>query len=280
MTESASPVNSSDLAGAVPDDRPVYKTAAEGELRLHVFRSVAAAGAAPGIVFFFGGGWLNGTPEQFYPHCRYLARRGMVAAAAEYRVEAKHGTPPSACVEDGKAALRYMRAHASELGLDAGKLAAGGGSAGGHVAAAAALCDGFDGDDADSPVSSRPDALVLFNPVFDNGPNGWGHERVRDSWRTISPLHNIDAAAPPTTVFLGTADPLIPVATAQDYSQRMVACGRRCDLHLYEDQPHGFFNFRDGANPYFNRTLTTADRFLASLDYLAGEPLLAALPEE
>ena len=71
-------------------------------------------------------------------------------------------------------------------------------------------------------VSSRPDALVLFNPVFDNGPGGWGHNRVKKRWREISPMHNITASAPPTTVFLGSQDKLIPVATAHAYQARML----------------------------------------------------------
>lgn len=263
------------LGAAAPDESVVFKRVGEVELRVHLFFPEQRPTAAPGIVFFFGGGWVGGAPGQFYPHCRYLAARGMVAAAAEYRVEQRHNTPPSACVEDGKSALRYLRGHAQELGIDPQRLAAGGGSAGGHVAAAAALCPGFDGEGDDLSVSPRPDALVLFNPVFDNGPDGWGHERVRDYWRQISPLHNIVTGAPPTVVFLGTEDPLIPVATAEEYLRRMAEVCSRCELHLYEGQPHGFFNFREGNNPYFLQTLTTADRFLASLGYVEGKPVLS-----
>lgn len=267
------------LAGldrAAPDEQRVFKRVGDIELRLHLFFPQPRPQAAPGIVFFFGGGWVNGTPTQFYPQCRYLARRGMLAVSAEYRVEHKHGTPPAACVEDGKSALRYLRGHAAELGLDPRRLAAGGGSAGGHVAAAAANCPGFDAAGEDLEVSARPDALVLFNPVFDNGPGGYGHARVKEYWKEFSPLHNIDDSTPPTVVFLGTKDDLVPVETAKEYQRRMEEKGRRCDLHLYEGRAHGFFNATNGDD--YTRTVIEMDRFLRSLGFLEGEPTLSLEP--
>ena len=143
------------------------------------------------------------------------------------------------------------------------KIAAGGGSAGGHVAAATATAVGFEGEGEDLEVSSRPNALVLFNPVFDNGPTGFGHDRVKAYWEKISPMHNITEETPPTIVFLGTKDKLIPVETAEDYKRRMEAVNQRCDLHLYDDQPHGFFN-----KAKYEETLAAMDSFLVSLGYL------------
>ncbi len=129
----------------------------------------------PAIVFFHGGGWNAGGPSQFFNQFRHLASRGMMAISAEYRLGKKHGTTPRECVQDGKSALRWVRSHAAQLGIDPDLLAAGGGSAGGHVAAAAALIEGFNETDEDLTVSCRPNTLVLFNPVIDNGPNGYGH---------------------------------------------------------------------------------------------------------
>ena len=65
----------------------------------------------------------------------------------------------------------------------------------------------------------------MFNPVFDNGPNGYGHSRVKEYWKEISPMHNIDEKSPPTIVFLGSKDQLIPVATAEEYKSQMEAKG-------------------------------------------------------
>ena len=126
-------------------------------------------------------------------------------------------------------------------------------------------------------ISSRPNALVLFNPVFDNGPTGYGHERVRDYWQEFSPMHNIDDATPPAVVFLGTNDILIPMQTALEYKRLMEENGRRCDLHLYEGQDHGFFNYAN--REYYTKTVIEMDRFLASLGYLQDEPTLQNKPD-
>jgi acetyl esterase/lipase len=165
--------------------------------------------------------------------------------------------------------MRWVRKHAAKLGIDANKLAAGGGSAGGHVAAACGTVKGFNEEGEDTSVSCRPNALVLFNPVFDNGPEGYGYDRVKEYWQQFSPMHNIDKDTPPTVVFLGTKDKLIPVATAKKYKELMEKAGGRCDLQLYKDQPHGFFN-----KARYYETLLEADRFLTSLGYLKGEPTL------
>lgn len=254
-----------------PDKIIEFKQVGDVQLNLHIFNPAGhqATDQTPAIVFFFGGGWNGGSPSQFYNQSEYLASRGMVAIAAEYRINKTHGTEPSACVEDGKSALRWVRAHAAELGIDPAHLAAGGGSAGGHVAAATALAPGFDALGDDLSISCRPDALVLFNPVFDNGPDGYGHDRVKAYWQDFSPMHNISVAAPPTIVFLGTKDKLIPVATAEEYKERMETAGTRCDLHLYPEQPHGFFN-----KARYTETMIETDKFLGSLGYLTGSPTL------
>lgn len=253
-----------------PDAKLVYKTVGEVKLKLHTFYPAnhKPGEKRPCIVFFFGGGWRGGTPKQFYPHCKHLAAKGMVAYSAEYRVSSKHKTTPKECVKDGKSAVRWIRQHAEQLGIDPQRVAAGGGSAGGHVAAAAGTLKKFDEKGEDLSVSSRPDALVLFNPVYDNGPGGYGHDRVKDYWQDISPLHNIDARTPPTIVFMGTRDQHVPQQTAIKYRDLMHEAGRRCELYLYEGQPHGFFNYRGGSNRYYDETVEQMDRFLSSLGYL------------
>ncbi len=251
-----------------PDKSLVYKTVGEVELKLHVFdpEGHMASDKRPAIVFFFGGGWVGGSPSQFYPHCEHLAARGMVAISAEYRVKGQHKTTPRECVNDGKSAIRWVRQHAVELGIDPERVLAGGGSAGGHVAAATGTTKTFEEAGEDLTISSVPAALVLFNPVFDNGPGGYGHDRVQEYWQDISPMHNISETTPPTIVFLGTRDKHVPVETANTYKRLMEEKGRRCDLHLYEGQPHGFFNY--GNAEFYQKTIDEMDRFLESLGFL------------
>ena len=251
-----------------------YKQVEDTKLFLHVFnpKDHKASDRRPAIVFFFGGGWNGGTPKQFEPHCTYLASRGMVAITAEYRVKSRNKTTPFECVKDGKSAIRWVRANAVKLGVDSKRVAAGGGSAGGHVAAATGNCLGLEEEGENLKVSSKPDVLVLFNPVYDNSSKGYGHDRVKPRWKEISPMHNIRKGAPPTIVFLGTKDKLIPVSTAQEYEKRLVAVGSRSELHLYEGATHGFFNKSKG--DAYPDTVIKMDDFLNSLGWLKGEPTI------
>jgi acetyl esterase len=238
----------------------VYKTIGETTLFLYVFnpKDHQQSDKRPAAVFFFGGGWNGGTPTHFEHHCRYLSSRGMVAMVADYRVKSRQGTTPKECVMDGKSAIRWIRSNAMKLGVDPNRIAAGGGSAGGHVAAATGTVKGMEQPEEDTSISSQPNALLLFNPVYDNSPKGYGYSRVKDVFPQISPMHNIKKETPPTIVFLGTKDSLIPVATAKEYKKRMETVGRRCDLHLYDGQPHGFFNY--GNQKYYLDTVGKIDR--------------------
>lgn len=241
-------------------ERVVYRTASQGELALDVFAPEGDGGPAPALVFFFGGGWKSGTTTQFHPHCAHFAARGAWCACAEYRVSERHGTTPWESVEDAVTALRYVRTHAGSLGVDPARIVAAGGSAGGHLAACTAFVDGGE---------ERPAALVLFNPVIDLSPERYTQVGAGERRLAISPLHHVGADLPPTCLFLGDRDHLIPAASAADYRERMTAVGVRCDLHSYGGQAHGFFNFEDGGNPYFRDCLLAADGFLTGLGILA-----------
>lgn len=264
--------------GFIPDETIVFKTVPGKvtDLKLHLFfpEGYDTGKPYPAIVLFFGGGWNGGTAAHFFIQAQYLASRGMVTICPDYRTRSSHGVLPYQCVEDGKAAMRYVRQHAGKLGIDPNRIAAGGGSAGGHVAAATATLDRFDVG-RDLHISCVPNALVLFNPVYDNGPDGYGYDRVKDYWEVFSPMHNIDRDHPPTIVLLGDEDNLVPVSTAEAYQQQLQELGIRSELHVYPGAPHGFFNWNRDKTPdkeLFVATLTAADSFLASLGFLEGKP--------
>ena len=250
--------------------KQTYKNIGEVTLQLHLFLPPGhqPTDKKPAIVFFFGGGWNGGSPSQFYRQSWYLSQRGMVAACAEYRIKSKHQTTPKECVADGKSAVRFLRKNAAKFGIDPDKIVAAGGSAGGHVAAATATVTKINEPGEDTSVSAVPNALVLFNPVLDNGPEGWGHDRVKDYWKDISPMHNVTKGIPPSLFMLGDEDKLIPVATGTQFQKVVQEAGGRCDLNVYPKQPHGFFNTGES----FRSTLDATDRFLASLGYLEGPP--------
>ena len=141
----------------------IYKKVGDAELRLFVFKPVGwmATDKRPAAVFFFGGGWSIGNPSQFTEHCKFLADRGMVAITADYRVKSRHNATGSDCVADARDAVGWVRENAGRLGIDPMRLGAGGGSAGGHIAA----CLGTVGLGKEEFQNSIPNALFLFNPA-------------------------------------------------------------------------------------------------------------------
>lgn len=226
----------------------------------------------PAIVFFFGGGWTKGDINQFTPHANYFSKRGLVCFLVDYRVTSRHQSTPFESLKDAKSAIRYIRQNAATFHIDTSKIVASGGSAGGQLAAAAALIEGYNDDSDNVSISSKPNALVLFNPAIDNGPGGVGHERIGDAYKNFSPLHNIKKGAPPTIIFQGTNDHLIPVETVKYYQTIMRKVESRCELFLYEGEEHGFFNYNKLEN--YKTTVTEADNFLQSLDYLKKDPII------
>lgn len=247
----------------------VFKKSGGFELKMDIYYppGYSKGKKYPAIVFFFGGGWRSGGLGQFEPHALHFAKLGMVCFIPEYRVSSRHNTSPIDALTDTKSAIRFIRANAKVFSIDEGKIVAAGGSAGGHLAAAAALTEKFNDEADDLTISSKPSTLVLFNPVIDNGPGGYGFERIGELYKDFSPLHNITEGAPPTLIMVGTKDNLIPVETVSYYKKVMEKVGSRCDLVLYEGEEHGFFNFNRNPNKY-PETLREMEAFLVSLKLL------------
>jgi len=269
---------------AYPPEMPgaraeVYRSTEAIDLKAWVFEPAGhrSGDARPAIVFFFGGGWNGGSPGQFRPQATYLAERGMVAIVADYRVRSRQGTLANVAVSDARAAIRWVRSNADRLGVDPDRIAAGGGSAGGHLAAMTATWPGD--DDTQTHVGSAPDALVLFNPVLITAPYpGQSDEEAKKFEKlrarlgakpeSMSPYHNVRAGLPPTLVFHGKNDKTVPYRHAQLFTEAMIAAGNRSQLVGYADQGHGFFNpNRDGGVPHWD-TIRRMDEFLITLGWL------------
>lgn len=260
-----------DFKGAATAE--VYKKASGDDLWIYRFDPEGhdpKKDKRPAVVFFFGGGWNGGAVTQFEQHSKYLASRGMVAFVADYRVKSRQKTEPNACVADGKSAIRFVRENAERFGIDPDRIAAGGGSAGGHVAATTGICDGLDDPaEKDSKISSKANALLLYNPVYDNSPKGYGNSRVTEWFPAISPAHNITKDDPPTITFLGSKDSLIPVATAKKFDADLKTVGVKSEAHIYEGESHGFFNENKSPKSFLDTVLKT-DAFLVALGWLEG----------
>ncbi|RPH76737.1 MAG: alpha/beta hydrolase [Nitrospiraceae bacterium] len=265
----------------------VYKTIGDVKLNMYVYLPAdhKPTDKRPAIVFFFGGGWQSGTPQQFEKHCEYLASRGMVAMTADYRVGSRHGAKVVDCVRDAKSAIRWARKESQRLGIDPNRLAAGGGSAGGHLAAACGVIKGLEEASEGTSISSVPNALVLFNPVLvlvsidgsakvdEKKFSDW-QKRMGVPPKEVSPYHHVTANAPPTIIFHGQADSTVPFRTVEAFTKAMQNAGNRCELVGYPDQQHGFFNYGRGDDKFFRQTTRKMDEFLTSLGYLSGSPTL------
>jgi acetyl esterase/lipase len=242
---------------------------AELEMVVHFPPGWKESDKRAGIVFFFGGGWENGTIRAFEPQAEYLASRGMVAARADYRVKSRHGVTPRECVEDARSALRWFRQNAASLGVDPERIVASGGSAGGHIAACTTLMPPSQPNGETAKVSCKANALVLFNPVLHFGPQIL--QRIGNDeaiGKAISPTLHLAKDSPPTLLFFGTDDWLFK--QGEEFMQRSKELGQRSELFTAEKQGHGFFN----RSPWREKTLQRTDEFLVSLGYLQGKPTI------
>jgi acetyl esterase/lipase len=266
-------------AAPAPDggERHVYKKAGDAELPLYVYKppGLKADAKSPAIVFFFGGGWTGGSPGQFERQCKHFASRGMVAVTVDYRVSSRYQVKIEDCIEDAKSAMRWVRGHAEELGVDPDRIASGGGSAGGHLGACVAVIDEFDATSDNLKLSAKPNAMVLFNPALALARDArmserylaridisGGGGRLHGSREKASPLTYASTKQAPCIMFFGTADDLLEGAVL--YQKDSEKAGNACKIVTYQGQGHGFFN----RGEYYDLTLAEADKFLVSLGWL------------
>lgn len=271
LAASAVTVQAADSPSASPTKSFVYKKTKQADLEIvvHYPPGWKQTDKRPAIVFFFGGGWTGGTIGQFEPQAIYLAKRGMVAARADYRVKSRHGVTPKECVEDAKSAVRWIRQNAAKLGVDPDRIVAAGGSAGGHIAACTAFTPGLEAVGEDAKISSKPNALVLFNPVLRFSGIPQLMQRIGNDealGKAISPTLHLKKNGPPTLIFFGTADRLS--AMGDEFVKKSKELGHRAELFTAEGQRHGFFN----RPPWLEKTTQRMDEFLVSIGYLAANP--------
>ena len=259
----------SDLAFPGPaDQRP---------LRLYRPARGSAAGPAPVLVFFHGGGWVVGDLDSHDHLCRYLAAEaGVAIVAVDYRLAPEHRFP--AAFDDAVAATRWVARNAATLDLDAARIAVGGDSAGGNLAAGVALAlrgelplaqqlliypaVDFTADNAS--LRDNASGYMLTTRAMDQFADWYlGDPALKRDWRA-SPARAADhAGVAPATVITAGYDPLRDEALA--YVETLRAAGVAVAARNYPDMIHGFA--RMGGK------LDTARE---ALDYAAAE-LRAAL---
>ena len=299
------PLLAIDFTGLMKDDlspkKIVYKTVGNEPISLNVFlpSDWKPGEKRPAAVWIHGGAWVAGDAQGFFPQARYFANRGMVGVSLDYRLLGKDATHLRDCISDCKSAIRYLRQHAAELGIDPQRIAVLGDSAGGHLAACLALVDGCDDPQDDLTFSPAPNAMVLCNGVLDlTGPK-WIHyaiggEAVKKNSpeslaaptaedeanaQKVSPLYLVKAGLPPTLVMQGLEDKIVEPQQATHFTDKMKAAGNRCDLVLIEHARHAFICVKYTASEAdVVEQMKTIDRYLASLGYITGAPTLELSP--
>lgn len=258
-----------------PGKEFVYKKSGGKDQKLEVYFPAGwepKGKKVPGVLLFHGGGWGGGNLEQFRYACRYFASRGLVAATANYRMlnnEERAALPAGesfkrVCVTDGRSAIRWMKQHAEELGVDPQRIITGGGSAGGHISILASLNAGLD-DPADAKeFDTKVVAYILFNPAL-------GKDAVPDS--QVDALGHLKADMAPALFLFGSLDGWKPASDAA--RTRLKELGNpTSQLWIAEGQNHGFFN----RPPWQDVTIAQADRFLVEIGLLGGSGTLSAPP--
>ncbi|GAA1610907.1 alpha/beta hydrolase [Catellatospora bangladeshensis] len=225
-----------------------------GPLPIRIYRPVTGT-ELPVLVYFFGGGWTLGTIDTSDAVCRSLANAtGCLVVSAGYRLAPEHRFP--AAVHDCHAAVRWVAEHAAELGADPARIAVGGDSAGGNLAAAVTLLARADGDlplagqllvypntDYHSHTASMRDGTdpYLFNAT--SVAWYWANylTRPEDGLDPLaSPLRaETLTGLPPALVITAEYDPLRD--QAEEYARRLGREGVPVTLTRYDGMVHGFF---------------------------------------
>jgi len=234
----------------------VYATAADADLKLDLALSKAGKGPSPAVVFLHGEGWRAGNRQQMNHFIEGMARLGYVGVTPDYRLVPGARFP--AQVEDCKAAIRWLRAHAAEYGVRADRIGVVGFSAGGHLAAMLGLTgtqDGLESAGGNADPSSRIQAVVSFFGPTDFSTRDWPVDLEREvivpflggSWtdrpdvyRKASPISHVSAQAPPFLFLHGTDDKLVPVDQSRRLADRLNRQGVPAQVIAFEGEGHGF----------------------------------------
>jgi acetyl esterase/lipase len=224
----------------------VYKQTPQGELRIYFAMPAkwSPTDERPALIFFFGGGWSGGHVFACAREAEFFSKRGVVVGLADYRVRKRQGVTPDKCAEDARSAVRWARANCKTLGIDPNRVIAGGGSAGGHIAACMAIPDGPNSGTDDLRVSCIPNGLLLYYPVASlvDGSRAGAFQRLlgEDLALKLSPARHVSKSWPATVIFSGTAD--IELANAVLMYENATQAEVTLELYLAEGRGHGVVN--------------------------------------
>lgn len=213
-----------------------YEGASGAMLELRITRPILhGEKPSPAILLYHGGGWSNGHAWWMDGPAARFAAHGMIGISVQYRLASpQNGTSPIDSVNDALAAMRWVRTNAVRLGIDPTKIAAGGGSAGAHLATTLAILD--------RNGSTMPAALVLWSPAVSLTESAWFVQLFggQKNAEIYSPLLHIRAGLPPSILFQGGSDLITPINASTEYCREMQDNGDLCELKVYPGLGHMF----------------------------------------
>jgi acetyl esterase/lipase len=251
----------------------VYGKGGPRDRKLDLFLPKGGDGLRPAVVFIHGGGWQGGNRGAFQRQAAYLAGKGYVGACIEYRLSGEATFP--AAVEDCKCAVRWLRANAKELRVDPERIAAAGGSAGGHLASLVGVSGAvkeLEGSGGHADQSSAVALVVAFNGVFDMESAGRGGaaggpvgrflggtiaEKPKE-YKLASPMAHVGKGSPPHLFLHGTADTTVPIDQSRKMMKALKDSGVKAEIYEADGAGHGFFN----RPPHYEPTLRRMEAFL------------------
>lgn len=266
-----------------------YLSTAETNVKLYykLPTKLKANAKLPAIVWIHGGAWVGGKANTFFANAAYCALKGAVGISLEYRVIDNNQASIDQCIADCKAAINYIKANAATLHIDTTKMAIVGESAGGHLAACMALLD--------SNNSTKPAALVLYNPVVNlatgkfikymNAEVALQTNKKLDTIalllqyqtaaKAISPLYLVKKCLPATLIINGMEDKVTPYQFAVNFNDSLKKYHTKQKIILLPNTGHAF------AVPHYKSSeqqvvdaLLKADIFLSKLGLLKGKVAL------
>lgn len=229
----------------------VYKKMGDRDLQLDIYRAKSTPASAPLLIFIHGGAWKSGAREDYLVYLLAFAAKGYVTATVSYRLS-KEAVYPAA-VQDVKCALRWLKQHSATYGFDKNRIALIGGSAGGHLAMMVGYSNGsseFDGGCTADSTNDRVQAVVnIYGPCDLTTPFaistsvvikflGTTFAESPQVYQQASPLTWLTADDPPTLIFHGTIDEIVPVSQSDTLKARLDRLAIANAYHRLKGWPH------------------------------------------
>jgi len=218
---------SANAAGIKVEKDVVVGKGGDTELHCDIYRPPAGTEKRMALVHFHGGGFARGSKDTLAEQVKPITARGYVSIAAQYRLSGVAKFP--APIEDAKTHIRWVRANASSLGIDANRIAIVGHSAGGHIAL-------FTAGQPDAELA----ACVAFYPATQIPPAAMPPGSDERAMKDASPISHIKPGYPPTLLLHGLADVTVPPESSQQLLQLLRDAKVPSELHEFNGVPHEF----------------------------------------